>query len=748
MTVLFLLLLLGLVVPLSMSTNQYSIKHTGELVLTNQMNSLVNVRVVPNEKTFNLEVNKVINFPVHCIPHSAVDYNVERKKKPIYFVKHEFKNSIHLYKNNVNIMALNFPDRFYIVGIAANNGFMLMVTDVDIYKIDLKKKNISPLNVIAHKHGNIMKNKEMFFTGVIADSLENHFFVICAIKQNYYILHMKYNEQNDSIELINVIDTVNGKHIRVLNGLAVVDDRLFITENAENIFRLTLNRDKNSVQAKKLHTFSNGDKIIGLSVNVMPDQEDTNSTKDYLIVNVKHVTNDKPSSEGKLYLMSIKKDDSVDLYTVLDLYSKDLNSLYFTIYDAHLVSEEDEYEKGTLAKEINYKKAKFLNLDSATMCYATTDSEAEKAEKKRREEDAKYRLTILWTNNYNCTVNKGIIDLRNVKEGTAKEVKMPFVSVTNQYAFAPHVTSVSSCSGKEKLFKDMCYYDAVNNYVSVLNKSDEYNEHYAANFLFDGLKDFIAFDYKSHMDVHVLTYPLNNTVYVHVEKTNLIINLPKPFGLSIDIYNSTENNVIVYITGNDDAQNYVNRCVIKKEEESYECYNVYRKKNESNEYFQHISFITFEESSGNRHSYIYVTNNKTHIYKLTKQNETWVFEEWLNLDDPKQRIGPITTSVNYFFAKKNVLDNFLRKYPQSKLFAKFQNLKEDDLHTTEDGYIFLTTFYTIIFVSNNDSYGQDSGSSIHFYTSIQKEKYYQSFAVDSIVFNIENSSKFTYYLDE
>ncbi|CAA9988082.1 translocon component PTEX88, putative [Plasmodium knowlesi strain H] len=748
MAVLFLLFLLGLTVPLAKSTNQYSIKHTGDLILTNQLNSLVNARVVPNENTFNLEIDKLINFPVQCIPHSAVDYNSERKKKPIYFVKHEFKNSLHLYKNNVNLLALNFPDKFYIVGIAANNGFVLMITDVDIYKIDAKKKKISLMNVIAQKYANIMNNKEMFFTGIVADSQENHFFVIASIKQNYFILHVKYNEQDDHIEIINVIETINGKKIRILNGLAVLDNSLFITENAENVFRLTLNRSNNSVQAKKLHTFSNGNKIVGLSANVMPDEEDTNSKKVYLIVNVKHVTNDKPSSEGKLYLMNIKKNDSVDVYTVLDLYSKDINSLYFSIYDVHLVNEEEEYERGALTKELNNNKAKFLNLDSATTNNATTDSETEMAEKKRKEEDAKYKLTILWTNNYNCTVNKGIIDLRNVKEGAGgKEAKIPFASITNQYALAPHITCASSCSGKEKLFKDMCYYDSVNNYVSILSKGEEYNEHYSGNFLFDGLKNFIAFDYKSHMDVHVLTYPMNNTVYVHADKINFTINLPKPFGLCMDIYNSTENNVIVYITGNDDAQNYINRCVINKAEESYQCYNVFRKKNESNEYFQHISFITFEESIGNRVNYIYVTNNKTHIYKMTKQNEKWLFEEWLNLDDPNQRIGPITTSVNYFFVKENVLDNFLRKYPQKKLLAKFQKPNQDDLHITEDGYIFLTTSHTVIFVSNHDSYGQDSSSSIHFYTSILKEKYYQSFAVDSLVFNIENNSKFNYYLD-
>ncbi|GAW80834.1 translocon component PTEX88 [Plasmodium gonderi] len=759
-TPLLLLLLIGLILPSVWSANEYSIKHTGELILTNHINSLVNVRVVPHEETFSLELNNIIKFPVHCIPHSAVDYNVDRKKKPLYFVKHEFKNSIHLYKNNVNLMALNFPDRYYIVGIAANNGSILMITDVDIYKIDVKKKKISILNVLSEKYANIMNNKEMFFTGLIADSVKNQFFIICAIKQNYLILHVKHDETNDYIEIINVIDTVNGKHLRVLNGIAIVNDHLYITENAESVLRLTLNRTNNSsVQTKKMYSFSNGDKIVGLSVNAFPDPEDKKLIRDYLIVNTKHVSNDKPSSEGRMYLMSIKgKNDSVDVYTILDLYSKDLNPLYFTIYDAHIISEEEEYEKGSLTKELNNNKAKYLNLNSATTGNVNIDEELDEAEKKQQEEDNKYKIKIIWTNNYNCTVNKGVIDIRNIKNSSNKELKIPFVDITNQYALAPHVTSASTCSGKEKLFKQMCYYDSVNNYVSILNKLEEYNEHYSGNFLFDGLKNFIAFDYKSLMNVHVLTYPLNNTVYVHMDKDNLTINLPKPFGISMDLYNSTENSVIFYITGSDDAQNYVNKCVIKKMEKTYECYNIYRKKNESNEYFQHISFITYEENNNNNNnnssnnnnklSYIYVTNNKTNIYRLTKHNEKWNFEEWLNLDEPHQRVGPITTSINYFFVKQNVLENFVRKYPQSKLLANFQNPKEEDLHITEDGYIFLATSHTIVFVSNNDSYGEESASSIHFYTSVLKEKYYQSFSMGSIVLNIENSSKFSYYLDQ
>ncbi|KOB89702.1 hypothetical protein PFDG_05254 [Plasmodium falciparum Dd2] len=93
------------------------------------------------------------------------------------------------------------------------------------------------------------------------------------------------------------------------------------------------------------------------------------------------------------------------------------------------------------------------------------------------------------------------------------------------------------------------------------------------------------------------------------------------------------------------------------------------------------------------------------------------FEKWFNLDNPSIRVGPISTSA---------------------LLSKFINVNEQDLHITEDGYIFLTLFHTVIFTSNNDAYGNDSGSTIHFYTSILKEKFYQSFGVDSIYSHAAN----------
>ncbi|SBS83308.1 translocon component PTEX88, putative [Plasmodium ovale] len=751
------ILLLFIALLFGSSHCEYSIKHTGELVLTNQLNSIVNAKVLTRGKSFNLELNNFIKFPVQCIPHSAVDYNTKKKKKPIYFIKHEFTNSIFLYKNNVNIMPLIFPDRYYIVGIAVNNEFVLMITDVDIYRIDVKKKKLSILHVLSQKHANILNNKEMFFTGVIADSIENQFFIICAIKQNYYIVHVKHNTTDDYIEVLNVIENINGKPMSVVNTVTIVGDRLYIAENSEKIYRLIMDRKNNTVKTKEMYTFRNGDKIVGISGKSGPSVSNrngssdaksantnngTSTTSDYLIVNTKKVVNDKPSSEGCLYMMVIRgEDDTVDIFTVLDLYSKDINPLYFTIYDAHMSIDEDEYKTGELLKGVNSDRAKFLKMSK-------DKEEEEEEKKKKKKEDNKYKLNIIWTNMYNCTINNGTIDFRNIKIEKNGEKKLPFVYVNNHYALAPHVTSVSNCSGKDKLFKDMCYYDCKSNFVSRLNKSEEYNENYSGNFIFDGLKDFIAFDYKSYMDVHILSYPMNNVVYVYVNNTPLIINLPKPFGLSIDMYNSTDNNVSIYITGNDDTQNYVSRCLIKKSEKAYECYNIYRKKNDTNELFQHLSYISYDESDGTHNSFIYLTNNKTNIYKLTKQNDKWVFEEWLNLDNDNQRVGPITTSLNYFFAKKNVLTNLIKKYPQAKLLTKFNNPKEEDLHITDDGYIFLTGSHTIIFCSNNDSYGQDSGSTIHFYTSVLKEKYYQSFAVDSIVINVENDSKFNYYLDQ
>ncbi|SBT71162.1 translocon component PTEX88, putative [Plasmodium malariae] len=739
----------------------YSIKHTGELVLANQMNSLVHAKLVHYDKAFKLDLTNLIKFPVQCIPYSTIDHNSKRKKKPVYFIKHEFQNSLYLYKNNVNVMPLIFQDKHYIVGIAVNNGVFIMLTDVDIYEVNTKNKKISILRVADKKYDYIMNNKEMFFTGVVADSIENQFFLICAIKQNYYIVHIRHEETDETVEVLSVIDNINGNNMRVINGISIVEDRLYVAENAEGLYRLTINRDNNTViNAKELYVFKKGDKIVDISADVMPDAHDENMLVDYIVINTKKIVNDKPSSEGCLYLMSVKH-EVVDIYTVVDLFSKDVNSFYFTIYDAHLAADDEDTENILSSyKGVSSEKMKFLNLKK----------EIEEEEMRKKQDDKKYKINIIWTNHYNCTINKGTIDIRNFKVYEDDKKRLPFINVTNKYALAPNVTCASTCSGNEKLFKDICYYDSMNNFVSVLNRSEEYNENYTGNFFFDGLKDFIAFDYKSHMNVHVLSYPLNNSIYVYLDKTSLTINLPKPFGIAIDTYNSTEQSVVVYITGNDDMQNYINKCVISKAEKAYECFNVYRKNNDSNELFQHVSFITYDEgdasssdNSGSNNdssnsssngstktgqvSYIYVTNNKTNIYRLNKQNDKWLLEEWLNLDNPNQRIGPISTSLNYFFIKKNALNNLISKYPEDKLLKKFKDAKDEDLHVTDDGYIFLTVSHTVIFCSNNDSYATDSGSTVHFYSSILSEKYYQSFVVDSIIFNIKNDSKFNYYID-
>ncbi|KNG76316.1 hypothetical protein PFMG_02304 [Plasmodium falciparum IGH-CR14] len=709
----------------------YKIKQSGDILLSSQHNSLMNVKVVGKDNSFNLELNNMIKFPTNCIPFSTIDYNNKKGKKPIYYIKHEFKNLIFLYKNNVNIMQMVFPDRLYMVGIAANNGLLLTLTDVDIYRIDTKKKKVLLSRIKPGKYAHILNNRELFYTGVIGDSVLNKFFVTAAIRNNYYILHMEYNEENESIEILNVIDKVNGQYLRVLNDISIVGDVLYITENAENIVQIIMNREKNTIQEKNIYTFNNNDKIVGISAsrhtlynnnNDMVDKYVNHNMKDnqnkpadnmndlsnntmiitvdYILVNSKKMFKEKPSSEGCLYLLKITK-DSVEKYTIVDLFSKDINSFYFTIYDAH-ISLDDDYKKSGI---------------------------------------------IVWTNYYNCTINKGIVDLRNVKiDEDSKEKKLPFVNVTNQFSLAPHIGASSYCSRKEKIFNDICYYDNRNNYVSLLNRSEEYNLRYQGNFVFDGYRNYLGFDYKSFQDTHIITYPINNMLYVYMTKGFVTINLPQPYGISIDSKSSTNNQIVVYITGNDEQHNYVNKCVIKKVEKAYDCFVVHKKKKEANELFQYISHISYGDNEEKLSTYIYVTNNKKTIYKLTKQENKWNFEKWFNLDNPSIRVGPISTSVNYFYVQRNVLEDLIKKYPDSALLSKFINVNEQDLHITEDGYIFLTLFHTVIFTSNNDAYGNDSGSTIHFYTSILKEKFYQSFGVDSIIYNIENDSKFSYYL--
>lgn len=756
----------------------YKIKQSGDILLSSQHNSLMNVKVVGKDNSFNLELNNMIKFPTNCIPFSTIDYNNKKGKKPIYYIKHEFKNLIFLYKNNVNIMQMVFPDRLYMVGIAANNGLLLTLTDVDIYRIDTKKKKVLLSRIKPGKYAHILNNRELFYTGVIGDSVLNKFFVTAAIRNNYYILHMEYNEENESIEILNVIDKVNGQYLRVLNDISIVGDVLYITENAENIVQIIMNREKNTIQEKNIYTFNNNDKIVGISAsrhtlynnnNDMVDKYVNHNMKDnqnkpadnmndlsnntmiitvdYILVNSKKMFKEKPSSEGCLYLLKITK-DSVEKYTIVDLFSKDINSFYFTIYDAH-ISLDDDYKKSGIVEALHKQKRKFLNFDIPNdEDEPTNNINSNENNKNQNNNNNNINVVkIVWTNYYNCTINKGIVDLRNVKiDEDSKEKKLPFVNVTNQFSLAPHIGASSYCSRKEKIFNDICYYDNRNNYVSLLNKSEEYNLRYQGNFVFDGYRIYLGFDYKSFQDTHIITYPINNMLYVYMTKGFVTINLPQPYGISIDSKSSTNNQIVVYITGNDEQHNYVNKCVIKKVEKAYDCFVVHKKKKEANELFQYISHISYGDNEEKLSTYIYVTNNKKTIYKLTKQENKWNFEKWFNLDNPSIRVGPISTSVNYFYVQRNVLEDLIKKYPDSALLSKFINVNEQDLHITEDGYIFLTIFHTVIFTSNNDAYGNDSGSTIHFYTSILKEKFYQSFGVDSIIYNIENDSKFSYYL--
>ncbi|CRG99932.1 translocon component PTEX88, putative [Plasmodium relictum] len=709
----------------------YKVEHTGSVALTSQFNSIVDIKLIGENGTFNLELSNLIRFPVYCIPFSCVDYNSKSSKKPIYFIKHEFKNYVFLYKNNVKLMPITFDDKDYISGLASNNGILLMITDIDIYRIYTKKNKIKLLDIKLNKNFEIRKNDEMFFSSIVSDTIENQFFIVSSIRENYYVLHVKYNEKDNYIEVLNAIDSIDGQSMKVLNGIAVVDNRLYITENAENIIRFTLDRENNSAFPEKIFSYTNGNKIISLSASTRYDQG-LNEYTDFLIVNSKKIFSGIPSSESCLDLLKINK-NNLDIFNIVDLYSKDINFFYFNIYDAHIFID-DQYEPKGLVNTLS-DKANFLKYNKN-----------KEKEIKKKQESNKYVLKIIWTNDYNCTINKGFVDIRKYHLDENNEKKLPFIHITNQYAFAPYITSISHCSKKDSIFKAVCYYDTVNNYVSLLNEPTEYNTEFKGNFHFDGFKDYIAFDYKSISDVHIITYPLNNTVYVHFDKKYLTINLPHPFGISIDKSNSTDGRVVVYITGNDDKKNYINKCIIKKLEKEYDCYNVYTKKKEYNELYQHISFITYEVE-GEEMTHIYVSNNKKTIYRLNKKDNKWIFSIWFTLDDPSQRIGPISTSLNYFFVTKKALKNLIATYPNSKMLLKFKDAKKGDLYITDDKHIFLTTSHTVIFCTNNDSYGRNSGSIIHFYASILKEKYYQSFGVNNIVLNISNNSQFNYYLN-
>lgn len=742
----FIVLALGCIA--SIGKCKYNLQHSGKLILTEQLNSISNIRVINDESSIKLETEYLMNFPVYCIPYIAIDNNSQQNKKTIYYIKHEFQNSLYLYKNNMNLAPITFNDKYYITGMAANNGLLIVIVDVDIYKFDNEKKIFSALNVNDEKYDRIFNNDQMYYTGIISDIIENHFFLICTIKDKYFIAHIKYDENTGYINVINVIEKLNGKQLTVVNSISIIENRLYVSENAENIYQVIIDRkekkNNSNIKAMNIYSFANkNEKILGLSAKMISNPM-TNKLTDYLIINTKKISNDKPSSENCVYLMNvnISNNKQIEFYNIIDLYSSDINPMYFNVFDIYISmdSRKDPEKQKLWMKQLKSNKPKYLNMPNKQV-----------DENKENIEDEKYMLEILWTNQFNCTINKGSIDLRNVKSvsNNNNEIKkIPIKKINNHFSTSPNVTCSSTCPKENKMLDEICYYDSQKNYVSSLNTLETYNDNYTGNIIFDGLKNYIAFDYKSSKGIHLLSYPLNNLIYIYLKNGNIKISLPQPFGLTIDKYNNTYNEIIVYVACNDEEKNYINKCVINQIDKSYQCYNIYKKKKENNELFQYISYITHKSNNNEENHYIYVSNNKKSIYKLEKNGKKWIFSEWLTLENPNQRTGPVSTLLNYFYVHKNMLNTLKTKYPQNEVIQKLITSNDSDLHVTDDGYIFLQNSHTVVFATNYDAYGKETGSQINFYAKLFDENYHQSFEVDSIIMSIENASTMSYYLHE
>ncbi|ETB57946.1 hypothetical protein YYC_04730 [Plasmodium yoelii 17X] len=744
------LIVLALAYIANIGRCKYNIQHSGKLILTEQLNNISSIRVINDGESIKLETEYLINFPIYCIPYITIDNNIQQNRKTIYYIKQEFQNSLNLYKNNINLGPITFNDKFYITGMAANNGLLLVIVDVDIYKFDNEKNKFFLVNVNDEKYDKIFNNDQMYYTGIISDIIENQFFIICTIKEKYFIAHVKYDNNTGSIDVIDVIEKLNGKNLFVVNSISIIEDRLYIAENAENIYQVIIDRKEkknNNIKGINIYSFANkNEKILGLSSKMILNPM-TNHFNDYLIVNTKKILEDKPSSENCVYLININTSNNkeFEIYNIIDMYSSDINPMYFSVYDIFISmdSRKDPKEQKLWMKQLKNNKPKYLNIPNK--------ENYENNENKENIEDEKYMLEVLWTNQFNCTINKGSIDLRNVKsisKNNNEIKKIPIKKIDNNFSTSPNVISSSTCPKENKIFDDVCYYDSQKNYVSSLNNLEAYSDNYSGNIIFDGIKNYIAFDYKSGKGVHLLSYPLNNLIYIYLKNGNIKITLPEPFGLAIDKYNSTDIEVIIYVTCNDKNKNYVNKCVINQLNKSYQCYNIYKKKKENSELFQYISYITHKNEKNEESNYIYLSNNKKSIYKLEKNGKKWMFDEWLSLEKPNQRVGPVSTLLNYFYVHKNMLNTLKNKYPQNEVIAKLATSNEEDLHITEDGYIFLQNSHTVVFATNYDAYGKETGSQINFYAKLFDENYHQSFEVDSIVMSIENASTISYYLHE
>ncbi|KEG02000.1 hypothetical protein YYE_02739 [Plasmodium vinckei vinckei] len=726
---------------------KYNVQHSGKLILTEQLNTISNLRVISEGESIKLETEYLMNFPIYCIPHMTIDSNSKKNKKPTYYIKQEFQNSLYLYKNNLNVMPITFNDKNYIAGMAANNGLVLIVADLDIYKADEEKKKISMVSINDSKYDKLFNNDEMFYTGIVSDVVENQFFLICTIKSKYFIAHIKYDENKGYITILSIIEKLNGKNLSVVNSISIVEDRLYVVENAENVYQAVIDRKnvKNNANLKgiKIYSFEKkNEKILGLSSKTITNPM-TNNLSDYIIINTKKISQDKPSSENCIYLASvnINNNKEIEIFNIIDMYSSDMNPMYFSVYDVYLSMDnrKDPGEQKLWMKQLKNNKPKYFNIPNKNI-----------NENKENVEDQKYMLDILWTNQFNCTINKGSLDLRDVKSVPNNDIKkLTLKKINNHLSTSPNAICSSTCSKENKVFDEVCYYDAQNNFVSSLNPSENYSEGYTGHIIFDGLKNYIAFDYKSVKGVHALSYPLDNMIYIHLKNGNVKINLPQPFGLSIDKYNSTDSELIVYVACNDEEKNYINKCVVNQKDKSYQCFNVYKKTKEDNELFQYISYITYlTNNNKEENNYIYVSNNKKSIYKLEKNGKKWSSNEWLTLEKPNQRVGPVSTLLNYFYVHKNMLNTIKTKLPENEVIQKLATSNEEDLHITDDEYIFLQNSHTVVFASNFDSYGKETGSQINFYASLFDENYHQSFEVDSIVTSIESASTMSYYLHE
>lgn len=795
----FLFLFLFLFAPLFIRCNNYTVDQLGDIVVVDQFNTITSSKLKTNSKGIFLELETVAKFPVYCIPFSAIDRNSPNSKKPIYFIKQEFENSFDLYRNNVKLMPITFNDKKYVTDIAVNNGLILMITDIHFYVVDFVTKNIT-LTALNNVNGyDLSEIKNVFFSSLISGVNMNEFFATAIKTEKSFILHLKYNDENNNLEILNIIDSYNGKPLKLVNGITVTKSALYVSENSQYILRYRITENEEVEPGEIIQVFEGLD-VISLNGNTVFDKN-KNMFIDYVLVNSKTSQQTFPSSESLIYLIKIedfanaqtyaggtgangkekkgivkfvkfnseqrkyshgkkKSKRSVNVYNIIDLFSKDMNYIYFDIYDIYFSFDEVK------DKSLEGRDKLFDSLKTNT-----TRLHTDKKNKKSRQHPD-IAMGIYWTNTYSCSINKGWIDLEKMRKlDSHNEIKkthtdiksLPLVDARVSFSLVPYVSAITHCSLKKKnIFKSLCIYNADENSVSYIHKPINYNSDFKSPFLFDGIKDYLAFDYKCYRTVHILSYPYNNTLFVHTANTDLKLILPTPFGIAIDTERSSEREITFYIAGNDEHYNYISKCVVDLIKSDYECYDSYRKKRNEWELFQHISYISYITDDKSTLTHIYITNNRRSVYMLNKVDSTrWKFQTLFNLEDPHEIIGVISTSVNYFFVNRRALTRLIKKYPHSVMLMnandrfEYEN-RENDKQVAQVGtalnaddeeeFSFLLQSHTLIYTVNKDSYGYNSGTSLHFYAVLLREEFYTEFIYNGIIKNISNEAKFNYFV--